>query len=99
MLEKGNIFLFLILAIHPDLSVGSLVQFPLDGMKIQGVIKWIGCVDGRTELLAGLELVILSLYIWLLTIIYFILLVNWFTFNYKFACGKFSQIFVVVSII
>lgn len=63
MLEKVNIFFFLILAIHPDLSVGSLVQFPLDGMKIQGVIKWIGCVDGRAELLAGLELVILSLYI------------------------------------
>ena len=61
MLEKVNIFFFLILAIHPDLSVGSLVQFPIDGMKIQGVIKWIGCVDGRTELLAGLELVILSL--------------------------------------
>ena len=70
MLEKVNIFFFLILAIHPDLSVGSLVQFPIDGMKIQGVIKWIGCVDGRTELLAGLELVILSLCIWLLTSIY-----------------------------
>ena len=42
MLEKVNNFFFLILAIHPDLSVGSLVQFPLDGMKIQGVIKWIG---------------------------------------------------------
>ena len=70
MLEKVNNFFFLILAIHPDLSVGSLVQFPLDGMKIQGVIKWIGCIDGRTEPLAGLELVILSLCIWLLAIIY-----------------------------
>ena len=61
MLEKVNNFLFLILAVHPDLSIGSLVQFPLDGTKIQGVIRWIGCVEGRTEQLAGLELVILSL--------------------------------------
>lgn len=59
MIEKVKNFLFLILAVHPDLSIGSLVQFPLDGTIIRkGVIRWIGCVEGRTEQLAGLELVI-----------------------------------------
>lgn len=37
---------------------------------MQGVIKWIGCVDDRPEPLAGLELVILSLRIKLLEIMY-----------------------------
>lgn len=49
---------------------------------MQGVIKWIGCVDDRPEPLAGLELVILSLRIKLLEIMYLICLKDYFRSDY-----------------
>lgn len=42
--------------LYSNLSVNSLVEVTLPAKKLYGIIRWIGNVPGRQELMAGLEL-------------------------------------------
>lgn len=40
-----------------DLTVNSVVQLTLDHTKLHGIIRWIGTLPERKDLMAGVELV------------------------------------------
>ncbi len=47
--------------LYTDLTVDSLVEVKLEKSNIYGIIRWIGRLPGRKELMAGLELVTFTL--------------------------------------
>lgn len=47
--------------LYLDLSVNSVVEVTLATSNSYGIIRWIGNLPGRQELMAGLELVIFIL--------------------------------------
>lgn len=46
---------------YMDLSVNSVVEVTLATRNSYGIIRWIGTLPGRQEIMAGLELVIFLL--------------------------------------
>lgn len=44
-----------------DLTVNSVVELTLDHRSLYGIIRWIGMLPERMELMAGIELVELNL--------------------------------------
>lgn len=47
--------------LYMDLTVNSMVEVSLAAGNSYGIIRWIGFLPGRQELMAGLELVIFIL--------------------------------------
>lgn len=58
------------------MTLSSLAQFPIDGIMRPGVIKWIGVVDGISELMAGLEMVIFLIHTNLERVIFLLKIVS-----------------------
>lgn len=46
--------------LYTDLSVNSVVELTLGSGNSYGIIRWIGSLPGRQEIMAGLELVMLT---------------------------------------
>lgn len=50
--------------LHMDLTVNSLVEVTLSSGNLYGIIRWMGNLPDRPELMAGLELVIYIFYVY-----------------------------------